>query len=1304
MKRSELTSEQRHAVNTIDANYPLIAGAGTGKTTTLSFRYVELLEQNPDLNPRQILVTTFTKRAARELVGSVRERVLHRIRSAEKNSGDRPEGVEVDVERWKSVLDDLDEAYIHTLHAFCQRVLQEYAFDAPGIERGFDVVGDVEADRLQDDAIDEVLEERSNSVSTILDSNIVSEEGLKEVLKDLFGKRPRSSDWSRYWSHPERDVDEYVDLVENTFHPLPDETAQEILSRDTLRNSVEDLRSFLEDPPVSDRGKSIGRIEDTVERLDEAGGLEGPQTPTERRQLIADLSDILTKGGGDKYSSYSPKKGGWEDTDERREDIGRAVEKLVDSIDAVRWLDEIGGISLENDRHSAPLVFAFARLFDTANEMYDSKKRDRNLVDYTDLVEIVKNLLTEDTRNSQVRQRLRNQFRYVMVDEVQDTDPAQWEIIGELTSLVDNEDRQEGGVDTTPDGSYGRENVFIVGDEKQSIYRFRGADVEVFERSRAELVSANSKTIDVLVDDDEGPTFRTDQRPGFELAQNFRTLPNTLEFINSVFDGILSSPDEVGSESTPEKDTENPLYEAPSQSLYPMRENPQDIDSLVEYLFVPDEDLAPEVLDSDHHLLNRPMYHRRSAEARCVASRITRLLDNETLVYPEEDEDNNKKDSADTDVDEKPRPVEPNDIAVILRKRTHLSAFKREFEDLDIPYSVVQGEGFFETTEIRALMNLLKAVEDPTDEVALYGVLRSPMFGIEDDTLAPYADEGDLWESLCASEENSITKATGIIRELRQMSGIIEGELPEIEGWKELLDHAVERTGFMTSMGGDERPRQAVANIDRFRHMLDSNDDISSITALIERLEQEAERGERSPEATVPEGDTGVQVLTVHAAKGSEFPVVIVPGICSQFNTNSPIGNGFEFETVDEKPALGIRSPDPENPFERVDTVARNGIRDERLRRLRAEEKRTLYVACTRARDHLILAGTHKGEVTEDGELELNEPDRESPSSWRDMLQPTILNEEVLSGIATDGTAETEVNETLVRDGTKVVPEYTVRIPGSPADISAPQSNEIPVLENKIEQYVPREPRYMTSPSSYSNLMSEKSGGKIVYDSDRNLLRYSSEDDEKDRDTMQADETISDEGSGPQEQKSDMPVPRNVFGEAVHRICELNPDRSEWNDVIRDTLKSEGADLTVAENEDLCEKVYSHADRALGFVSSKKDSDTVRYDELELTAELENGSLHGFIDCLLVHEGGEKYHVIDYKTGDYTQDEIESKTEHYQRQLDAYAAMLSATADPGEVETTLYYTSCGVERSKRYVGDELKEIESKVDTDIMDMS
>ncbi|SFR47333.1 ATP-dependent helicase/nuclease subunit A [Halogeometricum rufum] len=1240
MRRDDLTDQQDDAVTALSQNYPLTAGAGTGKTTTLSFRYLALLEDHPDALPENVLVTTFTRRAARDLTETVRERVLDRLATAG-----------ADHERWREVLDGLDEAYIHTLHAFCQRVLSEHANAVAGLDPGFDTLDDVKASRLQRDVVDELVEEEPREVELLLDA--FSEYSLREVIDDLFGERPDSEAWADIWSAPARTIDEYVAYVEEELHPFPADEVDALCADEELRVLVEELRELVVELDETDPGGRTERVWTAVRLFDEPDGLDALDSVRDRRARIYDVCDELTKSGHDEYANYSPVKGDWSGSDADADRIGEIVTEIVERLDATHRSAEGDGLDITVDREGAPYFFALARLFDDAARRYEERKRDRNVLDYTDLVQRTRNLLHPERGTDAVRESLADQFDFVMIDEVQDTDPNQWDIVRSLTSLAGGE---------TP---YSAGNVFAVGDEKQSIYRFRNADVSVFQEARSALVGANGS-------ENATTTSGGADVVGYQLQDNLRTLPPLLRFLNSLFEDVFD-------------DDADDAFEATPQPLRPRRDNPHDVTPTTEYLLVPDDDLRTSVLDRDHPLNDAPSSARRWAEAQSVAARATRLVGDETQVY-------------DPDPDDGPesRPVTYDDIAVIIRKRTHLDEFKRAFDDHEVPYTVVQGEGYFDTPEVRTLTNLFRVLADPRDDIRLFGLLRSPMFGFTDDELAPVVEGGDVWETLGESDDTALARTHSLLAELRTLAGASEDAVgPQVDSWAELLDVALDATGYLVSLSADERPRQALANVEQFEEYLrDAVGDAGSLRTLVTRLDERREFTNYDPEAAIPDGETGVRILTVHAAKGEEFPVVIVPGLGDKFNTDPPLAGGTEFDDVNDRPALGLSVPDSDDPFDTTDTVAKKGLRSRRLAKLRAEEKRTLYVACTRARDHLILAGTHGTEGDGDESLtELEAPETDEPERWSDFVQGSLFGDgDLLADLEAHGRATGRLHVDALtgeEEPDRDAPSYTVRLPPRPEAQARDVDVEDPPTSVEISPVRPEPVRYKLSPYQVADVLSDRQDGELVFHEGERTVRYRRGDDGTDWD--EDDDVPADVQAGGSE------LSGRFFGEAVHRVCELQLPAERWDDVVDDALRS--MDYEGAVTEDDRARVAEHARRANDYVRTVTDSDDAVYRELQAGVDLAHGTIAGIVDCLVL--GDETATVVDYKTGHVDESKLQQKAEYYQPQLEAYALMVAAFDDDRPVTTRLYFTERDVDSGAEFGtgsgSGSLEELEARLD-------
>jgi ATP-dependent helicase/nuclease subunit A len=1243
---ADLTDEQRRAADALDRNVTLTAGAGTGKTTTLTARYLRLLargigEVEPDpeaggadtatalpddgpLLPEQILTTTFTERAANELTASVREAITERVADA-------------DAERyaqWRTVADGLDEGYIHTLHGFCARLLREHAVTADRVDPGFETLDERETAALLDETVAGVLEtaEDGEAIQTL--ARRFDRGALQDVLTDLLTERPGGVEWAERWADATRE--EYLAFVGERLHPVSSDVAAARLSDPAVVAAVETLRGLLASPPgaVQTGGRAWQRAEGVVAELDGLVLAEVDATNATRERFLA-VCDRLTTEKGQRYaeSTYTAAKTNWSGAEAEKERFDAAILAVVDALEPAAHQF---GPTLAADANGFPLVRALARLTLRCHEAYAEAKRRRNVVDFTDQVEFALAFL--ESAPEDLRADLREQFRYVMVDEFQDTDPRQWELVKYLTAA--------------DPAAFDARNVFVVGDAKQSIYRFRNADVTQFGETAAALRATNPDEGGADGAAGDEATGRDDAAPARDdqLSTNFRTLPGVLSGLNALFDDVF------------ETDADAPDYEARPQSLVAHRDDPAALASL-EYLAVPtDADyrarrLAGPVADADPG-------DDAELEGLALATRLTQLFDDAQVYDP---------DSGD------PRPVEPEDVAILLRSRTKLKTYERALEAADVPFTVASGLGFFETPEVTALVDLLRALADPGDERALYGALRSPLFGLTDDTLARLragtesetGDDADsLWAGLAAAEADDLRAVHQLLTDWRAAVGLESGDDPAagVDGsWGAFLARVVEETGYLASVAADERGRQAVANVEKFGELLRGypEEGVTSLPALVRRLDRQRDGDQREGEATVQGGGDGVQLLTVHDAKGTEFPVVVVPGLSRRFNTKASVGSGrVEFERVPgagddgaDEYAVGLKAADPDDPFDDVDTVARAALRQRRSAEERAEEKRILYVACTRARDRLLLSGLH--DLAGEDLASVADPTPEDASRWRDWVQPHVLTDETLAALEAEDATTTRLGDATV----------TVSLPTPAVDRGARQEPPTPTVERSPTPPRPSR-RFRLSPTGVAALFDGQ--GSLRLDERTNTVFHESGDGEGEEEAdadRHADAYGSDDEATGDRFESMSPT---VFGEAVHRLCELRPPTDRRDDVVDQTLVDEGVDSDLTEADRAT--IHEHADRAIAFVDDlHADHEvTATYDELRVTAEFDDGEVSGFVDHLVATPEG--YHIVDYKTNDLTAAGVPAKAKFYRWQLLAYAVALHQNDPDASVTATLYFT------------------------------
>jgi ATP-dependent helicase/nuclease subunit A len=531
------TTEQGDALE-LDHNIAITAGAGTGKTTTLTLRYLEMLESEPDIGPENIATITFTNDAANEMQERIREEVAERLSEA-------PESDEYDYGRWRSIKDDLEDGYLHTIHGFCSRLLREYVVEAP-VQPEFDTLDEADAKVLMQEVVRETIDARWETDEDVRRlARLWNRDSLEQVLVGLLDSRPMSTEWATRWE--EASVDEYLDHIWATFYPTDQETAEALLSEASVQTALYticDLHDQGFDIDPSDNGVELLETVSAIAR--DTGIHTGEADGREWQRAFDVICDRLTTGSGDRYSRrhwYRGSKSSWSAHEDEQEQLDAAADTLLEGL-TPEEREFIGG--LDTEWNSSQYVLSLARLYCTVLEEYEQTKSDQNALDYHDLIQTCIQFLNADDR---VREQVQSQFEYVMVDEMQDTDPLQWELIKLLTA-GDTDD-------------FDAQNVFLVGDEKQSIYRFRGADVTTFGSAREDLAAANPDDVETTK----------------QLRGNFRTIEETREFLNALFDEVFEPMDE-----------EYRDYEAEPQALTDERRGGRDVTGSVEYLLVPDEE------------------------------------------------------------------------------------------------------------------------------------------------------------------------------------------------------------------------------------------------------------------------------------------------------------------------------------------------------------------------------------------------------------------------------------------------------------------------------------------------------------------------------------------------------------------------------------------------------------------------------------------------------------------------------------------------------------------------------------------
>jgi ATP-dependent helicase/nuclease subunit A len=797
------------------------AGAGSGKTRALVDRVEALVDAGVEL--RHIAAITFTEKAAAELRQRIRTRLVDRASAA---TGE-------EARTWQRAVEQIDIAAIGTLHAFAQRILADRPLEAglPPSIRVLDEVASLVAfqDRWQ------VLRHRlldDPNLDRAVDLGLAAGMQLED-LREL--ARAFDANWDL--------VAERVD---------PDAPEPEAVDAAELLAELDRLAATI--TGCHDPGRRLlnmrGQIEDYAARLRAAAD--------ERERLALLRADKPTFKPG-KVPARPDASG----TD--LEQLGTEVKALADL--RARTLTDV------LDQCLARLAAAIACETLAAVD----ERRTGGRLEFHDLLVLARQLLRGPNGTS-VREALREKYRRLLLDEFQDTDPIQIELAA-LLAARPGDDHGTPWEDLPVDPG----RLFFVGDPKQSIYRFRRADISLFLQARQRFGD-----------------------PPAKLSTNFRTSPTVLEWVNHVF-GRLIEP-EPGAQPA-----YSPLAPAPNRVDAPVGP-------------------AVSLLGADPHDDDASADDVRAAEAADVAATITTALAEGWTVRTAEGGW---------------RPARPGDIAVLLPARTSLPALEEALEQHGIPYRAETSALVYQTPEIRELLAAARAIADPSDALSLVTALRSSLFGCGDDDLLVYRKRYGADLDVLADPPSHVPSGDPVRAALRYLRG-----LHDRLAWltpSEVLDALVRDRRVLEVGLAHGRPRDLWR---RIRFLLDqarawSESEGGTLRAYLAWAALQGSDSARAAEPILPEtDDDAVRVLTVHAAKGLEFPITIVSGL-----TSRPGGRRQRVE-VGWPPAggvalkLGKGFTNPE--FERYQPI------DEQLGH--HERVRLLYVACTRAEDHLVVS------------------------------------------------------------------------------------------------------------------------------------------------------------------------------------------------------------------------------------------------------------------------------------------------------------------------------------------------------------
>lgn len=831
------TPSQQKALN-IEKHICVTAGAGSGKTTVLVQRYLKILREGK-VKPQEIVAITFTNKAAAEM----KDRVIKLL---------SPQEGEQDLEQSSSLQhfhDEMNSAHISTIHSFCSSILREFPFQA-GVPANFSIIQGIDQKLLLQKTIRETLKniatntEHPNRVAL---TSLLQRYGGQQKLVEFFSMM----------------IDQR-DVVAKLNQDIYSEPIEKKICETWERYIADEWIRCLDPLLAVARGENAEEVRELNNQLVRSRETEMGQSIT--RKIRKKIADLITTAGGSIAKTDFLGRGVY------TTEIDPEINFLEPAAKAAKALPSLEAATSEiDDNFLIRTTRALLTLYDRILDDYQTTKLDQSKLDQSDLQLKTRDLLRS---NDEIRKQLVERYKYYMVDEYQDINELQYELVMLLTDELKSA------------------KLFIVGDPKQSIYGFRGADVRVFNTTKEKIREDGGKSI--------------------SLTENFRSLRDVIGFVNYFFFCLMG------------KGNDNE-FEVPYEALTQARHLKGN--GGIEILIGQDGDPS-------------------ANEYKLIAQRIHNMIANQEETVRVRGEDGKMSE----------RPIQYGDIAILIRARTHLPDIEHALLEAGIPYLTTGGIGFYQRQEIYDIWNYLNFLNDPSDnDASLAAILRSPAFGISDTELYEISlqkvekqENKSFWDKA----QNYQTPT----QELRRAIDILKTHIEFAHRMpvNRLVGTIVNETGLIGTLKTGKYGQQRWANYQKLLELarnFDGDESEQILPDFIEFLDILITEEPREGQAPIEASSGAVQIMTIHAAKGQQFPVVMLPRLDRQGQTDRE-------PFIDEAFGIGFSPLNPDSDYKRTEPEIVNLMKNRANEKNVAEKKRLLYVGATRAEDRLILSGT----------------------------------------------------------------------------------------------------------------------------------------------------------------------------------------------------------------------------------------------------------------------------------------------------------------------------------------------------------
>lgn len=880
MAEVKWTNEQLQAIQEKNSNILVAAAAGSGKTAVLVERIIhKIIDEQMDID--KILVVTFTNAAASEM----RERILEAIY---KKLEENPENVHL---QRQIIL--LNKASICTIHSFCLDVIHNhfYEIDLPS---NFKIADTAEIDLLKQEVLDDLFEqkytENDKNFIELLENytNYRGDEALQELVLKIY-KFIQSSPFPIKW------LQEKLELLK-----IEDKDISQTIWGKLIIQTVDD-----------DIQESIMQLEVTKSKM--ALYPEMTKFYQTISEDIINLQDLQKYNSWDElyikllnfnFSKWPVDKKVINDLKEDSKAIRDKVKKHIKEKTA-KLLSCSQEQAVKDLKIITPILEKLSNLVTEFTKNFAEKKKEKNCIDFNDIEHFaLKILLDENNNPTEVAKKYKEKFEEIAIDEYQDSNLVQEAI---LTSI-----------------SKGN-NIFMVGDVKQSIYKFRQARPELFLQKYDEYKNKEEKA--------------QEDNLKIQLFHNFRSRQNILNITNLVFESIMSK--ELGDINYNENEYLN--YGA----NYPEPEEVKNYAGIAELDIIDlKEDESITAFEGEEDEEEQERVEDDVLEAKFVANKIQELLNSNYMVF-------DKKQGY--------RKIRPKDIVILLRATSNLSPiYEKELSDLELPVFSDTSGTYLDTVEIQTILSVLKIIDNPLQDIPLVVVLRSSICNFTDNDLITIR----LTDRNCNFYEALIKTRLICDGDLKNK---IESFLEKLEKWKSIsqympLDEFIWQiyldTGYYQYVGLLPNGAMRQANLKTLFEKAKQYEKASfkglfNFIQFIDKLKKQ--NGDLASAKLIGENEDVIRIMSIHKSKGLELPVVFLCNSHKKFNMQDLNDNILLHQDIGFGPTI----MDTTRKI-KYSSIAKDAIKLKMKQETLSEEQRILYVALTRAKEKLYITGRSK--------------------------------------------------------------------------------------------------------------------------------------------------------------------------------------------------------------------------------------------------------------------------------------------------------------------------------------------------------